>query len=262
MKLKTFALLLHCFLALVLSGCGTMKVKETYYYAVEDENNTNIYRLQREATSQLGDAKYQTGFFPADAVDRAFGAVSGSGTNVDLQFQESIKTEIRNATLYTTQEYLNVAKNKDSTAEDIQNALNARRNILAYPSMAIGLPNHSRIIDYEPGKNIAIRNSDSKMVYVFSSDPDTVIGNIKNFAESDQTALSVSRLAQVTSQQMRNEVAEEQATIKLIGKSTSKQINYSVSNIIAGDDGGNDANKLVILEQLEILKSYLKGIKQ
>ena len=61
---------------------------------------------------------------------------------------------------------------------------------------------------------------------------------------------------------MRNEVAEEQATIKLIGKSTSKQINYSVSNIIAGDDGGNDANKLVILEQLEILKSYLKGIKQ
>ena len=93
-------------LMLALIGCGTMKVKETYYYAVEDETNTNIYRLQIQAKTVLGDAKFREGFFPANAVDRAFGAVSDSSGNADLQFQETLKAQIREATLHTTQNYL------------------------------------------------------------------------------------------------------------------------------------------------------------
>lgn len=262
MKLNWNKLACCSLLVLTLIGCGTMKVKETYYYAVEDETNTNVYRLQVKASSVLGDAKFREGFFPAHAVDRAFGAVSDNSGNADLQFQETLKAKIRDATLHTTQEYLNIAKNKDSSDEDILKALNARRKILAYPALNVGLPNHARIIEFNPAQNTVIRNSDSKMVFVFSSNPDTVIGNIKNFAESDQTALAVSRLAQVTSQRTRNEVAEEEATLQVIGESTSQQIQQSVQSMEAGKDANNDVNKTIMVEQLEILKVYLKGVAQ
>ena len=235
-----------------------MKVKETYYYAVEDETNTNVYRLHIQAKSVLGDAKFREGFFPAHAVDRAFGTISDNSGNADLQFQETLKAQIRD----TTKKYLNIAKNKDSSDEDILKALNARRKILAYPALNVGLPNHARIIEFNPAKNTVTRNSDSKMVFVFSSNPDTVIGNIKNFAESDQTALAVSRLAQVTSQRTRNEVAEEEVTLQVIGDSTRQQIQQSVQSMEAGKDANNDVNKTIVVEQLAILKVYLKGVAQ
>ncbi len=262
MRLNKCKMVYCSLLALMLTGCGTMKVKETYYYAVEDETNTNVYRLKIEAKSVLGDAKYREGFFPAHAVDRAFGAVNDNSGNADLQFQETLKAQIRDATLHTTQEYLNIAKNKESSDEDILRALNARRKILAYPSLNVGLPNHTRIIEFNPAKNTVIRNSDSKMVFVLSSNPDTVIGNIKNFAESDQTALAVSKLAQVTSQRTRNEVAEKEATLQVIGESIRQQIQQSVQSMEAGKDANNDVNKTIMAEQLAILKVYLKGVVQ
>lgn len=253
----------YCFLLmLTLTGCGTMVVEETYYYAVEDETNTNVYRLKIEAKTVLGDAKYREGFFPTQAVDRAFGAVGDNSGNEDLKFQETLKAQIRDATLHTTREYLNIAKNKDSSDEDILKALNARRMILAYPALNVGLSGNARIIEFNPAKSTVIRNSDSKMVFVLSSNPDTVIGNIKNFAESDQTALAVSRLAQVTSQRTRNEVTEEEATLQVIGESTRQQIQQSIQNIEQGKDASNDVSKAVMAEQLAILKVYLKGIAQ
>ncbi|MEI8631516.1 hypothetical protein P4S72_04090 [Vibrio sp. PP-XX7] len=38
---------------LSLSGCGTMKIEETRYYAVETEDNTNVFRLQIFAESRF-----------------------------------------------------------------------------------------------------------------------------------------------------------------------------------------------------------------
>jgi hypothetical protein len=238
-------------------SCGTMKIRETHYYAVEDENNTNVYRLKITAKSVLGEAKYQSGYFPASAVDRVFGDIKGSGGTGELQIHEALTTEIRNATLSTTQNYLQVASDPDSTDEDIQKALNVRRNILAYPSLSTELPMDARIIDYNPGLGIVLKNSDSKMVFVFSSNPDNVIGNIKNFAESDQTALAVSRLAQVTSQQTRNDVAEEEAVLIVTGQGVNAQIQQTVINL--SKDG--DSDKTVMVEQLAILQAYLKGIR-
>lgn len=238
-------------------SCGTMNIRETHYYAVEDENNTNVYRLKITAKSVLGEAKFQSGYFPVNAVDRVFGDIKGSGGTGELQIHEALTTEIRNATLSTTRHYLQVASNPASSDEEIQRALNARRNILAYPSLNTGLPSDGRIIDYNPGLGIVLRNSDSKMVFVFSSNPDNVIDNIKNFAESDQTALAVSRLAQVTSQQTRNDVAEEEAILMVTGEGISAQIQQSVQSL--SKDG--DSDKAVMVDQLAILRVYLKGIR-
>ncbi len=221
MKLNLLRTLLNGVFLLIIAGCGTMKFSETHYYAVEDESNTNIYRLKITGKSVLGEAKYQSGYFPASAVDRVFGNVKGNGGTAELQAHETLITEIRNATLITTQHYLKIASNPESTDEDIQKALNARRNILAYPSLSSGAPANTRIIDYNPSRSLVLKNSDSKMVYVFSSNPDNVIGNIKNFAESDQTALAVSRLAQVTSQQTRNDVAEKEAVFTVTSEGIS-----------------------------------------
>ncbi|MEI8631515.1 hypothetical protein P4S72_04085 [Vibrio sp. PP-XX7] len=53
------------------------------------------------------------------------------------------------------------------------------------------------------------------MIFVWSSNPDDVIKNIKNFSDSAQTALAVSRLAELSAQRVRNEVTETEASIKV-----------------------------------------------
>jgi hypothetical protein len=248
------AFLISAILSAVAS-CGTMKVRETHYYAVEDENNTNVFRLKITATSVLGEAKYQSGYFPSSAVDRVFGDIKGAGGTEELQIHESLATEIRSATLKTTKRYLQIASNPKSTYEEIQKALNVRRTILAYPSLNSPLPIDSRIIDYVPGRGIVLKNSDSKMVFVFSSNPDDVIGNIKNFAESDQTALAVSRLAQVTLQQTSNDVAEQEAILTVTGEGISAQIGQTAKRL--SQEG--DSDKIIMIEQLAILRAYMKG---
>jgi hypothetical protein len=249
--------LLGSALLLTLVGCGTMRINETHYYAVEDQNNTNVFRLKITGKSRLGDAKYQSGYYPSYAVDRVFGDIRGNGGTADLEAQEALATEIRNATLKTTKNYLQLASESNSTDEAIQKALNARRNILAYPSLNTGLPANSRIIDYRPSQGIVLRNAGSKMVYVFSSNPDDVIGNIKNFAESDLTALAVSRLAQVTSQQTRNNVVELEATLSVMEEGITNQITQFIENLL----GDGDADKTIMVEQLTILNAYLKGVQ-
>lgn len=255
MKLHQASILVLIILSIL--GCSTMKISETHYYAVEDENNTNIYRLKVTAKSVLGEAKYQSGYFPSNAVDRAFGDIKGTGGTEDLQIQESLASEIRAATLKTTQNYLQVASNPESTAEDIQKALNIRRNILVYPSLITGIPTNARIIDYDPSRGIVLSNSESKMVFVFSSNPDNVVGNIKNFSESAQTALSVSKLAQITLQQTRNDVAEDEAILTVLKKSLTAQIQQSIKRL----SNNGDADKALMDEQLVILNAYITGIR-
>lgn len=258
MKTKIYFCRQFCYaiVFLTLTGCATMKVKETHYYAVEDQTNTNVYRLTIEAESSLGKAKYQSGFFPSNAVDRVFGDIKPDGSTAELQARETIAKEIRNATVKTTQHFLKIASDANSTDVEIQKALNARRNILAYPDTTIGLPANSRMIDYDPSRGLVSRNADSKMVFVFSSNPDEVIGNIKNFAEADQTALSISRLVQVTSQQARNDVAEAEATLSVMEKGIKLQIQQVIDNVSAEEN----VSIMELEEQLSILHTYLKGV--
>ena len=244
-------------LCLQTASCGTMTVKETHYYAIEQNDNTNIYRVKVKAHTVLGEAKYQSGWYPTNAVDSLYGNVRANGGQADLQARQDIETLVRNATVQSIKDYITVALNPASTDPEIQRAMQVRRNVLAYPSLTEGIPEYSRIIDYNPSYGVAVRHGDEKMVFVLSSNPDTVIGNIKNFAESDKTALAVGHLAEVTSQRVRNEIVSEEAKESIKRKAIDLQMDNSIALLEAASADEKDK----IEDQIKLLIEFMEGVK-
>jgi hypothetical protein len=241
---------------LLVTACGVMKIQERHYYAIENNDNTNIFRLVVQADTVLGEAKYNSGWYPANAVDSLYGNVRSYGGQADLQARQEIETEVRKGIVQATKNYNIVALNPASTDEDIQRAMQVRRNVLSYPSLWTGLSENSRIIDYNPSEGVVIKHSDEKMVIVLSSNPDVVIGNIKNFAESDKTALAVSRLAKVTSQRVRNEIVADEAKEAIVRKAIETQLNDSITLLENADASDKDK----IQDQIKLLIEFFEGV--
>ena len=253
-KVSKHALLIIC---LLITACGRMTVKETHYYAVENSDNTNVFRVKVKARTVLGKAKYQSGWYPTNAVDSLYGNVRASGGQADLQARQEIETLIRNATIQATKDYNKVALNPASTEADIQRAMQVRRNVLAYPSLTEGIPESARIVDYNPSLGVAVRHADEKMVFVLSANPDAVIGNIKNFAESDKTSLAVSHLASVTSQRVRSEVVADESAEEIIRQAIGIQLKDSITILESTAETDNER----IMDQIQILIEFLEGVK-
>ena len=255
-KKKIFGVFCFLLICLLTAACGQMQIRERHYYAIENNDNTNIFRLKVKASTVLGDAKYQSGWYPANAVDSLYGNVRSSGGQADLQARQEIETEVRNAIVQATKDYNVVALKPASTEADIQRAMQVRRNVLAYPSLWMNIPENSRIIYYNPSKGVVTNHSDEKMVFVLSSNPDAVIGNIKNFAESDKTALAVSHLAKVTSQRVRNEIVAEEAKESIGRHAIEVQLRDSITIL----ENADAANKEKIEDQIKLLIEFLEGV--
>jgi hypothetical protein len=183
-----------------------MDISERHYFAVPNGQNTNYYRLRVEASARLGDAGYRSGWFPADAVDYAFGNVSEAGGTEALATRNRIKEQINQKVLETNQAWLNEAAKPGANIGDLERLQSARRRILAYPSLGPPFPGTFEI-EYNPAKGVYTRFADDKLIFVLSSNPDQVIQNIAGFAESRETVLAIDRLAGVISQRARNEIA-------------------------------------------------------
>ena len=131
-------------------------------------------------------------------MDRVFGKVRSDGDKGDLQARKDIGRLYRDSMVKATQKYMTTALKENSSEADIQKAMQVRRRVLSYPTLDENTPDSSIIVDYNPSKGVAFRHANDKMVFILSANPYVVVGNIRNFAESDKTALAVSRLAQVT----------------------------------------------------------------
>jgi len=243
-----------------MMSCGRMKINETHYYAIpsSDSDNINIFRLNINGETVLSDAKYQSGWYPANAVDSLFGNVISNGGTGDLQARQDIETQYRNAMVKATKKYMAVALKPSSTQAQIQQAMQVRRRVLAYPSLAEKVPNSAVIVDYNPSKGVAERHANEKLVFILSANPDAVVGNIKNFAESDQTALAVSHLAKVTSQRVRNEVVAEEAKEAIDKYAIKVQLDRSIAML---ENTKKTADKKQIKAQIDILIEFLEGAK-
>ncbi len=196
----------------VSCSLGQMDVRETHYYAVPGENNTNYYRLNVTAKTILGDAEYRSGYFPANAVDNLFGDVSAEGGAKALEAKRELEKQIRDSLVQVNAEYQAKARDPETTEQELDKLLEARRRVLAYPRWNPEVLRDTIEIDYNPSKGIAIRRADEKLVFVLSSNPDEVVGKIVNFAESDKTVYSINQFSQVIAQRSRNEIAAQEAT--------------------------------------------------
>ncbi len=196
-----------------LASCttGPMNIREIHYFAAPNGENTNYYRLRVEANTRLGVAGYRSGWFPADAVDYAFGDVSTTGGTEALKTRNKIKEQINKKILETNQAWLDEAARPDADINRLNGLHHARRRILAYP-ISDGAPYEGASeIEYNPAKSVNLRFSDDKLIFVLSSDPDTVVANIASFAENQESALAIDRLAGVIAQRARTEIVAAEA---------------------------------------------------
>lgn len=203
------------FVLFPILGCssGPMEVRETHYYAVPNQDHTNInyYRLQVKADTRLGDAEYRSGWFPTRAVDNVFGDVSMENGVKILETRTALEGLINEKILSTTKNWLDAAENPDSPDEKLDSLSKARMRVLAYPRIGAEPYPGTIEIEYNPAKGVAQYHSDEKLIFILSSNPDEIIGEIANFAESEKTALAINQMAKLFSQQSVNKVASNEA---------------------------------------------------
>jgi len=257
---QTCLIVLICISA---TSCGTMKVDETHYYSIpsKDSDNVNIFRLHITGKTVLSDAKYKSGWYPTNAVDSLFGNVTSNGDTGDLQARQEIETLYRGAMVQATKSYMAVALDSASTHAEIEDAMQVRRRVLYYPTLTEGGSGSSIIVDYNPSKSVAERHANDKLVFMLSANPDAVVGNITNFAESDKTSLAVSHLAQVMSQRVRNDVIADDVRDEIDRDAIYHQLERSIKALDLVKSAQSSSDKEEIQDQIKILSTFLEGVK-
>ncbi len=222
---------------LLVASCslGGMSIQETHYYAVTNGNNTNYFRLQVNAQTIMGDAEYRSGWFPSRAVDNVFGDVSSENGARQLSAKSDIENIYLESVKKTTRNYLEKASDVETSAETLEKYQIARHRVRRYPIWNLGAAPNSVVIEYDPEIGIVEMHGDEKLIFILSSDPDEVVGNISNFAESDKTVLSIQNFTKVFQQRVKNDIAGKNAEAEVISGSmrlVSGQIDTAVDQII------------------------------
>jgi len=192
-------------------GCttGPMRIGETWYYKVSNGTNANYFRLTVNADTQIGVSEYRSGFFPARSVDSLFGEVSSRSGLDALKTREEIEKLINTNVFKTTKAWLEAAANTNSTDADFERLGKARKRVLEYPGPEV--LQECTQMDYNPITGLVQFHSDEKLIFLLASDPNEVIGKIANFTESDETVMSINRLAGTVMQYRTEETAARKA---------------------------------------------------
>jgi hypothetical protein len=188
-----------------------MKISEVHYFWVSNGDTANYYRLRVDGQTSLGVAQFRSGWYPARAVDSLFGSVSSDGAIAALEARNQIEMDISGKILSTNKAWLDAAADVNSTPDKLARLLEARRRVLAYPNSAKPPMEGAFEMEFNPAKGVALFHADEKLVFILSSNPDEVVGKIKNFAESEQTVLSINQLSKVVVQRSRNAAGAQTA---------------------------------------------------
>jgi hypothetical protein len=251
--------LLLLYVALTV-GCttGPLKVEEVYYLAATNGEDTNYYRITVKANTQLGVAEYRSGMFPASAVDALFGDVSQEGSAKASLVRDQLKGQIDAALLQAHKDYETVAKNPETTDEQLQKYLATLARVRFVPFGRDFQVPKSVTIQYDPLKGLTILRSDEKFVWVLSSNPDDVIGSIANFAEQEATEKAVLKFADVVVQSTRNEAAQRRAR-NTAGQTDDKLIAAQIDAALAAIE--KNPTRPVAIEQVETLRQLLLALQ-
>lgn len=245
---------------LLMGACssGPMKVYETSYLAVPSGDNTNFYRVTVSGNTELGISNYNSSWFPADTLDRLYGGTTKTDAPKALNTEEDIKGLINTAILKTTKGYLKAAANPNSSEETIVSWLNAQRRVRAMAGDGITLPKGAVEVEYDPSRNLALRHSGEKLVFILASDPRKVINSIKGFANDTKSSASILRLADVVRQQRLNETDRAEAKMAV-----EQQTNNTIVSQIDGvlERLKSPPNKQTLQAEIDALLLLIESAK-
>ena len=249
------------FITLMIScSTGPMKIRETHYYYATNGHDKNYYRLRVAADTQLGVAGYRSGWFPADAVDYAFGDVSSTGGTEALKTRNSIKEQINAKIISTNKAWLDAAAQPGMDIIKLKQLQESRRRILAYPISNEAPFEGAFEIEYNPAKSVNIRFADDKLIFVLASDPDTVIANIASFGESQESALSIDRLSKVIAERTRADIVAAEVVNEVRQKNDSLVLGQiDIALKVAQDDNTRISD---MIDEINTLLILLEGVYQ
>lgn len=246
-------------LILPLSGCfssGPMHVYERSYLAVPSGDNTNFFRTTIEGNTYLGDSNYDSGWFPANTVDKLYGGTSKSDSAQALKTEEDIRALMNEAILATTKGYLRAAQDPSSSEESIVAWLTAQRRVRAMAGDGIPLPDGAVEVEYDPSRSLALRHSGEKRVFVLASNPAEVIETISNFAGNERTSATILRIADVVSQRQINDVDRAEARNGFKEQASNIIVSH-INGVLIAIEGGLDKDEL--LAEIDALLLLIEG---
>ena len=237
-----------------------MKIEQApRYLAVHGKNNTNYYRITVEGKASLGNAEFRSGWYPADAVNSLFGDISKEGSIEVLKAREDIKAAINEHYLAAIKAYLAAAQNPNTSESELEKLLKAQKRILSVPGSGTPSLTGSVVMEYDPRKELLLRHSDDKLVFILSNDPTATIEAITNFAEHQKTSVQVTRLAEVLNQQSVNQVASMEAKNEALQK-TDKLVINKIEQLEKTVEN-TDVAKEHVVQDLESLLIMLESVK-
>lgn len=203
-----------------LAACtsGPMRASETYYLNATNGTEDAYLRITVEASTELSDAKYMSGWYPAEAVDAVFGSVTKDETGKTRVARDAMRDQLIEALKAAQQNYLKVAANSASTPEEVKQALDAWRRVRLAPAEVGPDPNEAVVVEYNPASSLETFRSDEKLIFLLSANPDQIIQSISRFASDQETKAAIQRFANVIIENEKADVSADKASAVVSAK--------------------------------------------
>ena len=250
----------------LLFGCtdGPLTIQERYYLNVTDDWNTNHYRITVTAQTQLSKAEFRQGWYPEDAVDALFGNVSEEAGIEHLRTERTLRENINKTLIELEKKYhstlLNEELSQNEKKEKIDDIRKARSDLFRVPIPDTPENAETRTIEYDPAENLITRRSGQKLIFILSADPDKIIEDIAEFAESEKTQAEILDFAKLVVDVTTADVQVSKAQVELAKANDAQiatEIQFALQRISSSNaNAAQEANTLSA--QLEALTKAIE----
>lgn len=195
-----------------------MNVDELYYLKVTNGQDSGYIRIKVDAAARLSDAKYRSGWFPAEAVDTVLGNVSEDSTGKTRATRDEMREKLIEALKAAQENFLKTALDPGATKEQIEQALRRWKRVRLAPGFAKLNFEDAIIVEYNPLQGLETFRSDEKLVFVLSANPDTIIRSISQIANDNETKAAIQRFANVIVEGAKADVDVKKANAGVAAK--------------------------------------------
>jgi hypothetical protein len=246
-------------LASFLVGCsqGPMDVDELYYLKVTNGQDNGYIRVKVKAAARLSDAKYRSGWFPAEAVDTVLGNVTEDTTGKTRATRDEMREKLIEALKKAQESFLTIALKPDTTKEEIETALRTWKRVRLVPGFRVPDLEDAMIVEYNPLQGLETLRSDEKLVFVLSANPDTVIRSISQIANDNETKAAIQRFANVMVEGAKAKIDVKKAHADVAAHADlflAEQIDALAQSIDNGADRGT------VVQQAEGVLALLRSL--
>lgn len=188
-----------------------MNVEETYYLKVTNGQDNGYIRINVSAGTHLSEARYNSGWYLAEAVDALFGNISEDPDGATGAARDAMRERLIEALKAGQEAYLRLALDENTTDKQLTAALHRWKRVRFAPGFDSPSIRDSILVEYNAAQDIETVRAGKKLVFFLSANPDQIIQSISKFANDAETKAAIQRFSEVIIQRAMAEVDERKA---------------------------------------------------